>query len=60
MSLELQVSGGALDGRRARFDQDAILVGRDAHADVRLDPEADRDVSARHAEIRRRGDGWCR
>lgn len=58
MSLGLRVSGGALDGQRAAFDQDSILVGRDPHADVRLDAHRDRDVSARHAEIRRRDGRW--
>jgi len=58
MSLELRVVGGALDGQQARYDQDSILVGRDPRADVRLDPLRDRDVSTRHAEIRRRDGRW--
>jgi S1-C subfamily serine protease len=58
MSLELRVVGGALDGQLARYDRDSILIGRDPRADVRLDPQRDRDVSARHAEIRRREGRW--
>lgn len=53
MSLELRVSGGALDGHRASFEQERVLIGRDPHADVRFDAEHDREVSTRHAEIRR-------
>lgn len=58
MRLNLLVSGGTLDGRRFLLSQERILVGRDPAADVRFDADSDRQVSARHAEIRWHGDGW--
>ncbi|HEU4631638.1 MAG TPA: trypsin-like peptidase domain-containing protein [Gemmatimonadaceae bacterium] len=58
MLLELRIAGGARDGERATFDQETVLVGRDASADLRLDPLLDRDVSTRHAELRRRDGRW--
>lgn len=58
MRLILCVSGGALDGRRFVLSQERILVGRDPAADVRFDADNDRQVSARHAEIRWHGEGW--
>ena len=58
MLLELRISGGARDGERATFDQETVLVGRDASADLRLDPLRDRDASTRHAELRRRDGRW--
>ncbi len=58
MHLILLVSGGTLGGRRFQLSQERILVGRDPAADVRFDADRDREVSARHAEIRWLGDGW--
>ncbi len=58
MRLNLLVSGGTLDGRRFPLSQERILVGRDQAADIRFDADNDRQVSARHAEIRRHGEGW--
>jgi S1-C subfamily serine protease/pSer/pThr/pTyr-binding forkhead associated (FHA) protein len=52
MSVELRVLSGARAGQRERFDKSVIAIGRHPMSDLRFDPEADRDVSARHAEIR--------
>lgn len=58
MSIELRVARGARAGHRQPFDTARILLGRDAGADLRLDPERDLDVSTRHAEIVRGDTGW--
>jgi S1-C subfamily serine protease/pSer/pThr/pTyr-binding forkhead associated (FHA) protein len=52
MSVELRVLSGARAGHRERFDKSVIAIGRHPMSDLRFDLEADRDVSARHAEIR--------
>ena len=52
MSIELRVLSGARAGQRERFDKSVIAIGRHPLSDLRFDPEADRDVSARHAEVR--------
>lgn len=58
MSVELRVTKGARTGQRASFDQAVIAIGRHPQSDLRFDPESDRDVSARHAEIRKVGTTW--
>lgn len=58
MSIELRVLSGARAGHSQSFDKSIVLAGRHPMCDLRLDPEADRDVSARHAEIRAHGDAW--
>jgi len=51
-----------LSGRRAGevlfFDGDAVMVGRHPDADLRFDPERELAVSAHHAVLVRKGDGW--
>src|SRR6188474_643337 len=51
MPLELRILTGARAGFSASFDKSVIAVGRHATSDLRLDPNADLDVSTRHAEI---------
>jgi len=51
MAIELRILTGARSGYRERFDQRAIALGRHASSDLRFDPDADLDVSVRHAEI---------
>lgn len=58
MSVELRVLSGARTGQRVSYDQAVIAIGRHPQSDLRFDPESDRDVSARHAEIRRVGPAW--
>jgi pSer/pThr/pTyr-binding forkhead associated (FHA) protein/V8-like Glu-specific endopeptidase len=58
MSLELRVLSGARTGQRATYDQPLIAIGRHPQSDLRFDPESDRDVSARHAEIKQQGSRW--
>jgi len=51
MPLELRIVSGARAGFSASFDKSMVAVGRHATSDLRLDPNADLDVSTRHAEI---------
>ena len=51
MAIELRILTGARGGHRERFDKPAIALGRHVHSDLRFDPNADLDVSVRHAEI---------
>lgn len=57
MTIELRVLTGARTGHRARFEGHSITLGRHPQVDLQLDPDRDRDVSSRHAEIRIGGDG---
>ena len=58
MTLRLHQTFGAHTGRRLAFDEPLIRLGRSPDSDVAFDPHADRDASARHAEIRREGTCW--
>jgi S1-C subfamily serine protease len=51
MPVELRILSGARAGFSASFDKSMVAVGRHATSDLRLDPNADLDVSTRHAEI---------
>jgi S1-C subfamily serine protease len=50
--LEFLIAGGSRDGDRELLDQAVIKIGRHPLSDLRFDAETDRDVSARHAEVR--------
>ena len=52
MALEIRILSGARAGQRELFEKSVIAVGRHPLSDLRFDPEADLDVSTRHAEIR--------
>lgn len=52
MTLEFVISGGARHGQRELLDVPVVTIGRHPLSDLRFDAEHDRDVSARHAEIR--------
>ena len=52
MSLEIRILSGSRSGQRETFDKSVVAVGRHPLSDLRFDPEADRDVSTRHAELR--------
>lgn len=58
MPLELHVLSGARSGSRLNFDKSIIAIGRHPLSDLRFDPEGDRDVSSRHAEIAGVGGRW--
>lgn len=58
MTIELRVLSGARSGQRSAFDQPIVAIGRHPQSDLRFDPESDRDVSARHAEMRKVGTAW--
>ena len=52
MSLELRVLSGARAGARERFEKSIVAIGRHPMSDMKFDPNADLDVSTRHAELR--------
>lgn len=56
--LRLTFLSGSLRGKEACFAQAAVRIGRAPDCDVRLDRQADPEVSAHHAEIVAEGDGW--
>ncbi|HKG92132.1 MAG TPA: trypsin-like peptidase domain-containing protein [Gemmatimonadaceae bacterium] len=58
MSVELRVLSGARAGHREVFAKPVVAIGRHPMSDLQFDPDGDRDVSARHAEIREH-DGRC-
>lgn len=52
MTLVIRILSGARAGQRERFEKPSVLVGRHESSDLRFDPQADIDVSGRHAEFR--------
>lgn len=58
MPIELRILSGARAGHSARLDKPRIAIGREAASDVRFDPQADLDVSTRHAELREENGRW--
>lgn len=56
--LGLEILTGSLSGRRIEFEPGGIIVGRAREALLRFDPEADLEVSGRHAELKFRGSDW--
>ena len=52
MSVELHIISGSRAGQRESFEKSVIAVGRHPLSDLRFDPEGDRDVSSRHAELK--------
>jgi S1-C subfamily serine protease len=58
VKVVVEIVSGARAGRRLEFDDPTVLrFGRHPSNEVAFDPEADRDASSRHAELRREGDG---
>lgn len=57
MPIELRILTGSRGGLRERFDKRVIALGRHLQSDLRFDPSADLDVSAKHAEIVRDENG---
>lgn len=58
MTLELRILSGGRAGEVRRFTEADFEVGRAEGVGLRLDPESDLHVSARHARLERRSDGW--
>jgi S1-C subfamily serine protease len=58
MSLEIRILSGSYAGQVKRFDQSVVVVGRQGGLDMRFDPQADLDVSGRHAEFRTTEHGY--
>jgi S1-C subfamily serine protease len=52
VTIELRILSGSRAGQRERFDKSPVTVGRHPLSDLKFDPDADIDVSARHAELR--------
>ena len=58
MTIELRILSGSRAGQRERFDKSLVSVGRHPLSDLRFDPDADLDVSTRHAELREAEGAW--
>ncbi|MEO7456950.1 MAG: trypsin-like peptidase domain-containing protein [Gemmatimonadaceae bacterium] len=58
MSLEVRVLSGTRAGEREQFDKPVVSIGRHAMSDLRFDPQAELDVSTRHAELRKVDGTW--
>jgi len=54
----LRVTTGARAGDVIPLEGPVVRVGRQPGCEIRFDPERDLDVSAMHAELRVRDDGW--
>ena len=58
MRIEFEIVSGARAGVRKAFEKSYVALGRDTLSDVRFDPEADLDVSTKHAAVLLSGDGY--
>ena len=58
MKPKLRIVSGARAGYTEVFAGPEISIGRHPSSTLRLDPDQDLDVSARHATIMRKGDRW--
>ena len=58
MTIELRILSGSRAGQRERFEKSPVTVGRHPLSDLKFDPDADIDVSARHAELREVEGAW--
>jgi pSer/pThr/pTyr-binding forkhead associated (FHA) protein len=58
LRLRLRIQGGALSGRGFEFEEGPVRVGRSPESAIAFHPEADRAVSAIHAELSRSPSGW--
>jgi S1-C subfamily serine protease len=58
VTIELRILSGSRAGQRERFDKSLVSVGRHPLSDLRFDPDADLDVSTRHAELREAEGAW--
>ena len=58
MTIEVRILTGSRAGQRARFDKSLVSVGRHPQSDLHFDPDADLDVSTRHAELRAADGTW--
>ena len=58
MTILLRILSGSRAGQREQFDTSLVTVGRHPESDLRFDPDADIDVSARHAELREKDGAW--
>ena len=58
MKVQLEVLSGACAGRVAVFSQTSIEIGRHPSSDLQFDPQADLEVSTKHATIVREGSRW--
>ncbi len=58
MKPKLRILDGARSGYTVVFSKPSITLGRHPGADLQFDPDADLDVSARHATVVRKGPTW--
>ena len=61
MSPRLAILTGTLAGHARAINSTRLSLGRDALCDLRFDPDAETEVSGRHAEVRiENGAAWVR
>lgn len=58
MKAQLRILTGARKGVRATFSKASIEIGRHPDCDMQLDPEADLEVSGKHALLLERAGRW--
>jgi S1-C subfamily serine protease len=58
VTIELRILSGSRAGARERFDKSVVSVGRHPLSDLRFDPQADLEVSTRHAELHAADGAW--
>ncbi len=58
MKIQLKILAGSASGRVHVFSQEEITVGRHPASDIQFDPEADLQVSARHAVLKTEERHW--
>jgi len=58
VTIELRILSGSRTGQRERFDRSPVTVGRHPLSDLKFDPDAELDVSTRHAELREVDGTW--
>lgn len=60
MKIVIDHLRGSRRGQRQEFrDKERVTIGRHPRSDVSFDAHRDLDSSARHAELRRRGEGYA-
>jgi S1-C subfamily serine protease len=58
VTIELRILSGSRSGQRERFDTSPVTVGRHPLSHLKFDPDADLDVSTRHAELHEVDGAW--
>jgi hypothetical protein len=59
MNIEIRVQRGSRHGMVFNFPPGFLRIGRDPDSEIRLDPQQDLEVSARHAALYHERGHWC-